>query len=175
MIGVPVAVRPLLLIMFFLAACATSPAENFAAAPNLEKAVRDEAPPSDGKARIGFLLGTVSSPLVEMDLHAPADFFVNGMVAGGINEGEVLIVELAPGTYDFTWDMRAGGSSRIVPFRKEVKAGEILYLKGDINMGSGGIFGLAGDAIDPSGNHLSICEGNCKMKIQNLKVVVAQK
>lgn len=168
------AVRSLLLLTFLvLAACAT-PAQNFAAAPDLEKAVRADAPPADGKARIGFLHGTVRSPMVELDLHAPADFSINGVVVGGINEGEVLVVELAPGAYDFTWEMRAGGS-KTVPFHREMKAGEILYLKGNINMGSGAIFGLVGEAIDPGGDYLSVCEGDCRARAQTLKIVVAQK
>lgn len=177
MTGVSTAIRLLPLLIFLgLAACAT-PAQNFAATPDLEKAVRAETPPPEGKARVLFLAGEASALGFEYDMKNAATFLVNGQSVGGVNKGEMLVVDLAPGSYDFGWDVSMSGSSgvKVVPLHRELKAGEILYLGGDYDSRYGGAFGIIGFMVDPPRSQLSVCEGDCKTKARNLKIVVAQK
>ncbi|HUD50312.1 hypothetical protein [Parvibaculum sp.] len=177
MTGISTAIRPLLLLTFLvLAACAT-PAKNFAAAPDLEQAVRADTPPFDGKARVLFLAGEVSAFGFEYDMKNAANFLVNSQSVGGINKGEMLVVELAPGSYDFGWDVSMSGDSgvKVIPLHKELKAGEILYLGGKYDTRYGGAFGIVGVLVDPPRAELVVCEGDCRARSQTLKVVVAQK
>jgi len=159
-----------------LIGCAT-PAQNMAAAPDLEKAVRAETPPPDGKARVVFLAGGVSTFGLGSDMKNAANFLINGQSAGGINKGEMLVVELAPGSYDFGWDVSMNGDSgvKVVPLHRDLKAEEILYLKGNYDSRYGGAFGIVGVLVDPPRAELAVCEGDCLTKIKDLKVVVAQK
>ena len=108
-------------------------------------------------------------------LKVPADFLVDGETVGSINKGEMLVVEVAPGSHQFSWAERSDGdsASRVMPLQRSVKPGEILYLKANLNMRYGGAFGgIVGLMIDPPRDELVVCEADCSEKTESLKLVV---
>ncbi|MBA4211055.1 MAG: hypothetical protein C0454_16140 [Parvibaculum sp.] len=160
-----------LVLALLLVGCAT-PVANREAASELTDAVRASTPPDASKARILFFHGDASSVLSSARLSVPAEFFIDGVKRGGINKAEVLVVELEPGVYTFTWDESGGGSAlKRNSLQREVRGGEIVYMAAEMDMRYGGAFGIVGLMVDPPQSNLTVCEAACAQKINGLKIV----
>lgn len=172
--------RVLLLgLVLALAACVTS-AENFTASPELEAAVRSKEPVAD-KARVHFFLGLVDSPFMifgPLSNKQPADLIANGLVVGGVNAEQVLVLDLDPGEYKFAWGERTedghGMVSNDIPVT--LHEGELVYLRADWRPSAGAAFGIVGALADPPKAFLVSCApSECANSVEDLKVVVASK
>lgn len=168
----------LVLAVMSLGAC-VSPAKNVGAPPALVSEVRAQSAPSD-KARVHFFHGLVDSPLMifgPLDNKQPADLIANGAVIGGVNVGQVLVVDIEPGDYQFAWGERVGDGhgmvSKTVPLT--VRAGELVYLRADWSPSAGAAFGVVGALAAPPGASLVVCSSpDCFSKVGELDVVVAE-
>jgi hypothetical protein len=159
--------------LFAPAACTGIPAKNAGAPTTLEQAVQANTP-SVGKARIHFVLGRNKALLMDMAEDLPADFIVNGATVGGVNKGQVLVIEFDPGIYDFSWRRRYNGADdvKMTYTHKVLHPGDMIYLRADIDHGYGSSFGAIGMMIDPPRSEAIECPSDCPSLIKNLAVVV---
>jgi hypothetical protein len=65
----------------------------------------------------------------------PADIYVNDVKVGAVNPGEVMVFDVAPGKYTFSWTMHKlrrdswGDTSR--PSQLDLPGGQISYISAD--------------------------------------------
>ncbi|HEX7776471.1 MAG TPA: hypothetical protein VF449_08075, partial [Parvibaculum sp.] len=136
-----------------LAGC-VSPAQNVAASADIEQAVRAHTPPQK-KARVQFYLGEWNGAVMVLgpiDNKQPADLLANGQTLGGVNPGQVLVVDLVPGKYEFAWHERAEsktGGLTSPTVSEDLHPGDLLYLRADIHQTAGALFGIIGAIAAP--------------------------
>ncbi|MEP0707507.1 MAG: hypothetical protein ABJL17_02695 [Parvibaculum sp.] len=168
----------LVCIGLLLAAC-VKPASNFDASSELTAAVRAHEPVTE-KGRVHFFLGLVDSSLMifgPMSNVQPADLISGGQVVGGVNKGQVLVLDFEPGDYEFAWGERVedghGMVSSAVPV--SISAGDMIYLRADWRPSTGAaIAGIVGAIADPPRALLLVCSpSECASEIDDLHVVVA--
>jgi hypothetical protein len=82
-----------------------------------------------------------------------ADFKVNGITIGSINDENVMYFKLVPGTYKFEWRMRSTdifeSRATSVEFPYRVAEGDVIILRGKYNAGGASSFGLIGALMSP--------------------------
>ncbi|MDO8840585.1 MAG: hypothetical protein Q7V31_16865 [Parvibaculum sp.] len=155
-----------------------SPAKNVGAPPELERAVKAQTAPEE-MARIHFFHGVYDSPAMifgPMSNKQPADLIANGTVQGGINKGQVLVIDLDPQEYDFSWGERVGDGHGLVSNKLTIRLmpGDLIYLRADIRPSMGAAFGIVGALADPPRAILVRCAPEeCASQIGALQIVVA--
>jgi hypothetical protein len=161
-----------------LVAC-VKPANNFDASSELTAAVRAQEPVAD-KGRVHFFLGLVDSALMifgPLSNTQPADLISGGEVVGGVNKGQVLVLDFEPGDYEFAWGERVEDGHGMVslPVSVKVSAGDMIYLRADWRPSTGAaIAGIVGALADPPKALLVVCSpSECANEIDDLQVVVA--
>jgi hypothetical protein len=75
----------------------------------------------------------------EVPLAAPADYFVNGQMVGGLNQGQFFALTLPAGEYRITWKERWDGATVSQPYSLSVAAGNTYFLRS--------VFGSAGSEM----------------------------
>lgn len=137
---------------FALASCATPVIVNPADPTTQQAAVSFTVKPET--AKVYFVGGRTGSGMsLKVAMVGGAEFIVNGTGLGQIDRGDALVVDLAEGTYNFSWRYPAG-DSKMNFLEKQVKAGDIVILQADWNTGGSG-FGFIGAALAPAEYQIS--------------------
>ncbi len=105
------------------------------------------------KSKIYFINGKMTSGLFNPIHSYPSDLAINDIVIGSMNKENVLVVDLLPGTYEFSWLPRSTDmiDKKSVPQKTKLKVdgGQVLVLQGDYSMGGAAYFGLLGSMVSP--------------------------
>ena len=131
-----------------LAGCATSPVVvNFADPMTQQSAANFEIKP--GLAKVYFVGGkTGSSMSLKVAMAGGAQLIVDGNKVGQIDRGDVMVLDVVPNTYNFSWQYPSG-DSKMNFFKRQVKAGDVLILQANWDTGGAGL-GLIGLAVSPA-------------------------
>lgn len=155
----------------FLPSCA-SPAPTQIATPEIYQAVSTSQVTS-GKARVLYYLGTIDGNLRGMfgpeELSGAADLYANGKFLGGVNAGEIIVFDIAPGNYVFKVrggshfeDGAIGETDKI-----DLKAGETVYLRFDVDQ-----YTRLGSFMDNTFTVIvNVCRENCSVDLAKRKLV----
>ena len=129
---------------------------------------------SEDKGKIYFITGVHRSPLIDIKLKDPMDIYVKDQNIGSMNHKDVMVFELEPGLYDFSWKPRTNdplkANTELKPLTIDIQAKQIYVLQGNYSQGGTG-FGLIGGAIVPPTAHTIQVS---KEKISGLNVVIPQ-
>jgi hypothetical protein len=110
-----------------------------------------------GAGRVYFTNGLVTgaSMFSEKVHNFPTALIVDGVIVGKINKGDVLVLDVKPGNYEFMWrSAYEGNDMKAKPLVLGVVAGEVLILKSEYNLGGIG-FGLIASLLTPPSFELS--------------------
>jgi hypothetical protein len=103
-------------------------------------------------AKVYFLTST-NDNFFKIKTGHSADFKVNGITIGSINDENVMYFKLMPGTYKFEWRMRSTdifeARATSVEFPYRVAEGDVIILRGKYNAGGASSFGLIGALMSP--------------------------
>ena len=98
-----------------------------------------------------------------------------GKIVGSKNKEDVLVFQVKPGKYDFSWNVRSTDpiDKNATPQVMSIilKRGEIVVLQGDYSLGGAAMFGLIGGMVSPPKTWLLRAERN---EIQGKTVVLPQ-
>jgi hypothetical protein len=127
------------------------------------------------RAKVYFVNGKIAGNMFDMKHQYPSDFMIDGKVIASKNKEDVLVFELRPGKYDFSWNVRSTDpiDKNTAPqsLQTILTAGDILILRGDYNMGGAAGFGLIGAMISTPKTYLFKAE---RSDVQGKNVVVPQ-
>ncbi len=134
----------IILISFFLANCATKiPVE--LSDKTIDDYYKLFVSPKD-HARV-YYTGGDGKHLIGNNPHGiPNHFLINNYNIATLNKDNYVVVNLAPGEYSVSWDKAmADVRYKIVPMKLNLRAGDVIFLQGDINLrsASAGLLGLA--------------------------------
>jgi len=137
--------------IFMLTAC-TTPAVVKQADPNVAMAAKSFRGHPD-RAKIYFVNGKIVGNIFGMSHRYPKDIFVNGRLIGSMNPENVMVADLNPGEYRFSWNVR---STDIIDKKTEsqdalvrVAGGDVVVMVSEYDMGGAAMFGLLGSLVSP--------------------------
>jgi hypothetical protein len=111
-----------------------------------------------------------------------ADLYINGLNVGGINYGECLVIDIAPGNYVFSFKERSPNPYMVNSLTANIASGNPIYLSMDVGMALGPIVpglipALIALAIDPPRVLGGLVEHEIDgpQMIQELKIVLPDK
>jgi hypothetical protein len=126
------------------------------------------------RAKVYFVSGKIVGNIFGMSHSYPSDLYVNSQLVGSKNKEDVMVFELAPGIYNFSWNVRSTDpiDKKTEPrqFEKSLKAGEVVVLRGDWDP-SGTALGLLGAMIAPPKTEIRQAE---RSEISNKSFVLPQ-
>lgn len=102
-----------------------------------------------GMARVYFVGGTQGFGAFTDPQIWGADFFIDGISVGQINQNEVLTLNVLPNTYTFTFQPANNTDANRVPLTRALSAGSVVIFRADLKMG--GLALLFGPAASSSG------------------------
>lgn len=164
----------LALVTVLLAACQTPAIVQQADSDSENRAKTFQVDAAKGK--IYFVNGQITYGGFLTQTHPyPSDFIVNDKVIASMNKENVLVFDLVPGNYEFSWMPRSSDpiDKNSVPnkLKTRVDGGKIVILRGDYSLGGAMAFGLIGSMVSPP--QTSIVFG-AKNDILNKTVVMPQ-
>jgi hypothetical protein len=163
----------IILLCLGLQACTTPAVVSKADASESQKAMAFEV--SNDSAKVYFVNGKVVENLFNMKHQYPSDFIVDGKIVGSKNKEDVLVFQVKPGKYDFSWNVRSTDpiDKNATPQVMSIilKRGEIVVLQGDYSLGGAAMFGLIGGMVSPPKTWLLRAERN---EVQGKTVVLPQ-
>jgi hypothetical protein len=128
-----------------------------------------------GRAKVYFVNGKQIPNMFGMKHQYPSDLYLNGVLIGSMNKENVMVFELAPGTYRLHWNVRSTD-----PIDKQAKpeefvltlvSGQITVLSGDYNLGGAAAFGLLGSFFASPRTNIS---GTSNVDVSDKVVVTPQ-
>ena len=132
-------------------------------------------------ARVYFVNGKNLNAMWDTQHKFPANVYVNGQEIGSFNSSDVFVMNLKPGTYDISWRPRStdpiDGNAAMLPYKAELKKGDLVVLAGDykVDFGGGLGFGLIGGVIATANSKsLATTVVANKQNVMNKTVVVPQ-
>ncbi len=135
-----------------LLGCATQVAVNPADTTSTQEANSFATKP--GMAKIYFVGGKTGSGIsIKVDMAGGAQFIVDGNQVGQIDKNDVLVMDVLPKTYSFSWQYPSG-DSKMQFLSRRVNAGDVVILQANWNTGGAG-FGLIGAAVAPAGYQIT--------------------
>lgn len=147
----------LIMMCFGLQACTTPAIVTKADAETAQKAMAFEVP--NDRAKVYFVNGIIMGNMFKMKHQYPSDFIVDGKTIGSKNKEDVLVFELKPGKYDFSWNVRSTDpidkNANPQVMSTILKGGEVVILQGDYSLGGAAMFGLIGGMVSPPKTWLS--------------------
>lgn len=127
------------------------------------------------RSKVYFINGKMVGNLFNMKHKYPSDFIINGKIIGSMNKDDVMVMELRPGNYELSWNVRSTDliNKKSVPqlININIKGGEIIILQGDYSLGGASMFGLIGSMVSSPKAFLS--KGD-RPDIQGKNVVTPQ-
>jgi len=90
-----------------------------------------------GRSRVYVFLGTLVINGHERDNPSASDFFINGVDVGGVNRGECMVIDLAPGTYVLSSKERSSNPPPVQAVTVTLEPGSPLYLAIDVGITTG--------------------------------------
>jgi hypothetical protein len=141
----------LLFFVLLIQGCTTPAIVMQADSQTVNRAMSFDVAPD--RSRVYFISGRVVENMFNMSHRYPSDFILNGKVIGSKNKDDVMVFEVKPGPYDFSWNVRStdlidkNASPQIMSLI--LSPGEIIVLQGDYSMGGGAMFGLIGSMVSP--------------------------
>lgn len=125
---------------------------------------------SPESAKIYFFNGRQGSTFsMKADMPGGAILLINNREVGQIDKQDVLVANIHPKTYTFSWKYPSDDSKHI-ELTKDIKAGEVIILEPFWDLGGIG-FGLVGALLAPP--EYKISESQNKNIIQGKRVVRA--
>lgn len=135
----------------FLAGCTTPATVTRTDTVSERRAANFEVAPD--RAKVYFVNGKIVGNLFGLNHRYPSDLFVDSQPVGSMNKENVMVFDLPPGKYKFSWNVRSTDmiDKKTVPRETEfrVAGGDVLVLRGDWDPGASGSFGLIGAMISP--------------------------
>ena len=139
----------LICAVFQLFGCAT-PAVVQKADPESERKAKAFQVDSN-KSKIYFVNGLMTSGFVNPTHSYPSDVILNEILIGSMNKENVMVIDVAPGSYNFSWMPRSTDPIDQKATQKKMTvnahAGEAIVLRGDYSMGGAAGFGLLGAMV----------------------------
>ncbi len=130
---------------------------------------------SPGSARVYFVGGKLIGNLFGMRHSYSSDIYINSVLIGSMNKDDVMVFELKPGVYNFSWNVRSTDpidkKSEPQIFEYRLGEGDIVVLRGDYDLGGAGSFGLIGSMFSPPKTEIKKINQD---EIQNRNVVLPQ-
>lgn len=102
-----------------------------------------------GMAKVYFVGGTQGFGAFTDPQIWGADFFIDGISVGQINQNEVLTLNVLPNSYTFTFQPANNTDANRVPSTRALSAGSVVIFRADLKMG--GLALLFGPAASSSG------------------------
>lgn len=141
--------RSLLLTTLILTAgCATAPISVNPVNPAQQQSAQSfTAKP--GTAKVYFVGGKSGARYsLKATMLGGAFLVIDGNKVGQIDKNDVMVIDVVPKQYNFSWQYPAGDSKMNV-INKNLKAGDVLILQADWNLG-GAALGLLGMLVAPA-------------------------
>jgi len=108
-----------------------------------------------GLAKVYFVGGRMGASMtLKADMPGGAMLLIDGNHVGQMDKNEVLVVDVVPKQYNFSWKYPAG-DSQMQFLSRQVNAGDILILQANWNTGGSG-FGLIGLAVSPAKYEINV-------------------
>jgi len=128
------------------------------------------------RAKIYFHNGKIVGNIFGLSHKFSSDFFINSQVIGSMNDGDVMVFDLKPGTYNFGWSPRTTNfeykNVKSIFREFKVSAGEVLIIRGDWELSGVAMFtGVVGQLLAPPKPFISNSD---KSAVQKLQVVIPQ-
>jgi hypothetical protein len=128
--------------------CATSPVVVNSADPMTQLSASNFAV-KPGLAKVYFVGGQTGSGMsLKVAMAGGAQLIVDGNKVGQIDRGDVMVLDVVPNTYNFSWQYPSG-DSKMNFLKRQVKAGDVVILQANWNTG-GAALGLIGAAMSPA-------------------------
>ena len=171
-------------LILFLSGCTTPAMVKKADNVTADKAVSFEV--TKKRSKVYIIAGVLRDALWKIKHEAPSDIYVNGKKIGSKNGRDVMVFELEPGKYDFSWQSRGediGKKAISHILKKTLLGGEITVLQQDYSQGgaghgaAGGILGVLVGAYVGAPPGLWFVEGDtdaAKSAINGGNIVVPQ-
>jgi hypothetical protein len=130
-----------------LTGCATAPVSvNTADSITQQSAANFAVKP--GSAKVYFVGGQTGSGMsLKVAMAGGAQLIIDGNKVGQIDRGDVMVLDVVPNTYNFSWQYPSG-DSKMNFLKRQVKAGDVVIIQANWNTGGAG-FGLIGAALSP--------------------------
>lgn len=121
------------LFVTFISGCAAPKVANFPVNP-VEATEALSFTTKPGLAKVYLIGGTMGFGAFTDPEIFGSDLFVNGVNVVKTNRGEAAVLDIAPGTYTFTFQPRGDDSSNQIPLVRMVSSGEVVIFRADIKM-----------------------------------------
>jgi hypothetical protein len=121
------------LFVTFLSGCAAPKVANIPVNP-VEAAEALSFTTKPGLAKVYFIGGTMGFGAFTDPEIFGGDLFVNGVNVAKTNRGEAAVLDIAPGTYTFTFQPRGDDSSNLIPLVRMVSKSEVIMFRADTKM-----------------------------------------
>lgn len=154
-------------VTLFLSACATN-VPVIPADPNKQQQALSFTP-SANSAKLYFVGGQTGN-MIKTSMPGGAILFIDGVRVGQIDRNDVMVMDLKPKKYSFSWQYPSG-DSQMQFLQRDVEIGEIIILKADWNTG-GASLGLLGMLASPAKYELT--ETYDKSLVMGKRVIVPQ-
>ena len=112
------------------------------------------------KSKIYFLNGKMTSGFINPIHSYPSDILVNDVFIGSMNKENVMVIDVAPGSYDISWMPRSTDPIDKKAIQNKLKinaqAGQAVILQGDYSMGGAAGFGYLGAMVSPPATSVTL-------------------
>lgn len=146
------------LLTLMLAGCTTPALVQKADAISEKKAKEFHTEPN--KTKIYFVNGKMTSGFINPMHSYPSDILVNDVQIGSMNKENVMVFDVAPGSYDVSWMPRSTDPIDQKATQNKLKinalGGQVIVLQGDYSMGGAAGFGLLGAMVSPPATSVTI-------------------
>ena len=107
-----------------------------------------------GMAKVYFVGGKTGSGIsLKVAMAGGAFFIIDGSRVGQIDKNDVMVMDVVPKQYNFSWQYPSADSKMNV-LSKSLKAGDVVILQANWNTGGAG-FGILGMAAAPAQYEIS--------------------
>jgi hypothetical protein len=111
-----------------LTCCTTTVPQTTADAPTAQRLLH--ASPPDGFARLYFFDGRIVNAAPHT-VPFRADELIDGIVVGGLNGGDILVVDVPAGKHVLTWRERSPDRPTSEPLTVQLQPGQRIYVSND--------------------------------------------
>jgi len=122
------------------------------------------------KAAKFYFVGGKTGNLIKTSMAGGAILYIDGVRVGQIDRNDVMVTDLIPKQYSFSWQYPSG-DSQMQFIQRDVKAGEVIILQANWNTGGAGL-GLLGLMVSPAKYELN--ETYDRSLIMGKRVIVPQ-
>ena len=169
----------IILLPFILNGCTTAAIVKKASNATIEKATSFKG--VKDRVKVYFIQGIDRDNLLWTMKHSlPSDIYINGMKIGSKYEDDVMVIDLKPGQYDFSWTARSTDiiDKKAIPqiLKKNLIGGDIMILQSDYDRGAAARLGLIGNLLGspPKFWFVEVNIDSAKSEITGNNIVVPQ-